>query len=373
MSKEETKVSETASRDSGGQVATATRAVLVIHGGAGVLTRERYPTALQAQYHAALKAALHAGHAVLASGGCALDAVEAAILVMEDSPLFNAGKGAVLTKEGRAELDASIMVSHPLAAGVSGRNADVTRRTTAVTMISHVKNPITLAKRLYLAQDETPHVFHCAPHAEKLAARLGCEIVEESYFHTPERDDQFLSGNTGDHAGIANDMYDAKGTVGAVALDVNGCLAVGTSTGGKGGKLPGRIGDTPVPGAGYWSDQFIVQRRTGLAKVFTFMKAKEKLVGMAVSGTGDGDYFLRYAVAHDIFARMKYKGQGLEQATKDVLGELGEYGGQGGVIGLTLDGEIIMGMNCVGMFRGWIDLTEGIPRVGIFADDHVHW
>jgi len=260
------------------------------------------------------------------------------------------------------------MVSHPLAAGVT--DGHLQRRTTAVTMVSRVKNPITLAKRLYLADGDTQHVLHAAPHVEKLAERLGCEMVQEPYFHTPARDRQFASADTADYAGVG-ESEDAKGTVGAVALDVNGYLAVGTSTGGKGGKLPGRIGDTPIAGGGYWCEQFSVKERSLWRRIVPFVETS-KQVGMGISGTGDGDYFLRYSVCHDIYERMKLKGETLDRATTDVLAELGQAGGEGGVIGLTGDGEVVMGMNCAGMFRGWIDICEGKPRVGIFNDDRVH-
>ena len=343
------------------------RAILVIHGGAGNLTRERYSPELQEKYRAGLRAALETGHAILSMGGCALDAVEATINVMENNPLFNAGKGAVLTRDGKVELEASIMVSDPRAAGVFGKEGDVSRRTTAVTMVSKVKNPISLAKKLYLANDDTEHVLHAAPYAELLGEKLGCEMVAETYFHTPARDQQYQSQETADYAGVGD--AEAKGTVGAVALDVNGFLAVGTSTGGKGGKLPGRIGDTPIAGGGYWCEQFQV-KKSRWRKMVPFMKCS-KTVGMGISGTGDGDYFLRYSACHDILERMKLKGQKLDRATTDVLAELGEAGGEGGVVGLTGDGEIVMGMNCAGMFRGWIDLSEGKPRVGIFNDDQV--
>lgn len=343
------------------------RAVLVIHGGAGHLTRSRYSPELQQKYHAALVIALEAGHAVLAAGGCALDAVEAAINVLEDNPLFNAGKGAVLTREGKVELEASIMVSHPGAAGVP--DGDVTRRTTAVTMLQHVKNPISLAKQLYLNSVDTQHVLHAAPHAEELARKFGCAMVEEGYFHTEARDRQFACADVADYAGIADG--DAKGTVGAVALDMNGYLAVGTSTGGKGGKLPGRIGDTPIPGGGFWCETFAVQKKSVWRSILPFLGSTRN-TGMAISGTGDGDYFLRYSVCHDIYERMKLKGESLERAGTDVLAELAHAGGEGGIIGLTAEGEIVMAMNCAGMFRGWMDLSENKPRVGIFCNDHVH-
>ena len=355
------------SREKVPEVSEKRRAVLVIHGGAGGLRRERYSPELQEKYRAVLKMALEAGHVVLAAGGCALDAVESTIKVLEDSPLFNAGKGAVLTRDGKVELEASIMVSHPHAAGIFN-DGEINRRTTAVTMISRVKNPITLAKRLYLESGETEHVLHAAPYVEQLAERLGCEMIEEPYFHTPARDRQFASEDTADYAGVGES--EAKGTVGAVALDIHGYMAVGTSTGGKGGKLPGRIGDTPIAGGGYWCEQFSVKRKSLLRRIIPFIKSS-KQVGMGISGTGDGDYFLRYSICHDIFERMKLKGQKLQRATTDVLAELAKAGGEGGVIGLTRDGEIVMGMNCTGMFRGWIDLSEGIPRIGIFNDDVV--
>jgi len=351
------------------QIPARGRAVLVIHGGAGGLRREAYPLQLQEKYQAMLRMALNAGHAILAAGGCALDAVEAAICILEDSPLFNAGKGAVLTQEGKAELEASIMLSHPGAAGLS--DGDPTRRTTAVTQVSRVRNPISLVKNLYLNPQDTDHVLHCAPNVEKLADQYGCDMVDEAYFHTPARDEQFLSHHTADYAGVGE--AEAKGTVGAVALDVNGYIAVGTSTGGKGGKRPGRVGDTPIAGAGYWCEQFQVKKsRRGWRQFIPCMQSSGvKNVGMGISGTGDGDYFIRYAVCHDIYSRMKYKGQKLEDAASSVLGELGRNGGEGGVIGLTEQGDVIMGMNCSGMFRGWIDLAEGKPRVGIFCDDLV--
>jgi beta-aspartyl-peptidase (threonine type) len=339
------------------------QAVLVIHGGAGKITRDRYPPNLQEKYRVALKSALEAGHTVLSSGGCSLDAVEAAINSMENNPLFNAGKGAVLTRDGKVELEASVMVSSPAAAGSA--DIDVSRRTTAVTMLSRVKNPITLAKRLYLAPEKTRHVIHAAPYAETVAEGLGCSMVEESYFHTPARDHQFTAGGDADYAGIG----DAKGTVGAVALDINGNLAVGTSTGGVGGKLPGRIGDTPIAGAGYWCEEFTVKK--SLFQRMLPWRSTSAKKGMAVSGTGDGDYFLRYAVCHDMFERMKVGGQTLERAASDVLKEMGRAGGDGGAIGVTHDGQVVMEMNCEGMFRGWIDLNEGKPRVGVFLDELV--
>ena len=285
------------------------RAVLVIHGGAGKITRDRYSPEVQAAYRAALTRSLEAGYDVLSRGGCALDAVEAAINVLENDPLFNSAKGAVLTRDGKCELDASIMVSHPGAAGIVDGEGDETRRTIAVTMLSRVKNPITLVKKLYLAKGTTDHALHAAPYVEKMAEDLGCEMVAESYFHTPARDRQYESGFTLDNAGVMD--YEAKGTVGAVALDVNGYMAVGTSTGGKGSKLPGRIGDTPLAGAGFWCEQFQVDKKKSIwASVFPFIKSKRSVTrGMGVSATGDGDYFIRYGACHDIYARMKYNGQ----------------------------------------------------------------
>ena len=369
MSLQTPEISPSSSTERVEKVPIKGRAVLVIHGGAGKVSRDRYGPELQARYNQALTLALEAGYDVLARGGCALDAVEAAINVMENDPLFNAGKGAVLTRDGKCELDASIMVSHPRAAGIEvGGNE--TRRTMAVTLLTRVKNPITLVKKLYLAKKTTTeHVLHAPPYVEKLAEELGCEMVEEPYFHTPARDRQHQSGFTLDNAGVMD--YEAKGTVGAVALDVNGYMAVGTSTGGKGGKLPGRIGDTPIAGAGYWCEQFEVEKKSMWTRVFPFIKSKRSMQGMGVSATGDGDYFIRYAACHDIYARMKYNGQSLESASKDVLAGLHEAGGEGGVIGLTGEGEVVMALNCAGMFRGWIDLSEGKPRVGIFCDDRV--
>jgi L-asparaginase / beta-aspartyl-peptidase len=324
------------------------RGVLVIHGGAGELCPDRYPPELQAQYRVSLRAALLAGHKILSAGGSALDAVEATICVLEDDPLFNSGRGAVLNAAGKVELDASVMCSFP----------DETRRTASVTLVNRTKNPIRLAKMAYLSSEDTVHVVHSAPYIETLAEKWGLEMVQESYFHTPTRDEQYANKNTGDYTGAA------KGTVGAVALDSNGHMAVGTSTGGKGGKLPGRIGDTPIPGAGYWCSDLPASRQSHFLR-------RERTTGMGISGTGDGDYFLRYAVCHEIYARMNLLGEDLESAARHVLREVGNVGGQGGVVGLTAEGEVVMEMNCSGMFRGWIDLNEGVPRVGIFSEDIV--
>lgn len=310
---------------------------LVIHGGAGAIRPADLSGERETAYRAGLETALTAGHAILEQGGSALDAVEAAIRTMEDSPLFNAGKGAVFTAEGRNELDASIMVGSTHQAG-------------AVASVTTIKNPITAARAV---MEKTPHVLMVGTGAEVLAARLGLDLVEPSYFFTQRRWDAYQRrhGDTATESGggPAGSTRD-HGTVGAVALDASGTLAAGTSTGGTTDKLPGRVGDSPLIGAGTWAEE-----------------------RCAVSATGDGEYFIRWTIARDICARVTLLGEPVDRAADHLVhGVLEEAGGTGGVIvlGRTADGGVAIHwtFNTEGMFRGSID-PAGTLRVGLYADD----
>lgn len=302
----------------------AGKTALVIHGGAGFVPRDSISQDERVAYHAALNRALDAGNAVLQRGGSALDAVTAAVVVMEDAPQFNAGKGAVFNAKGGHELDASIMEGH-------------TRRAGAVAGITTVKNPIKLARAV---MERSPHVMLAAGGAEAFAdTQKDIERVPNSYFDTDKRRQQLekaqrdeaakgkREARTGD-----GDAPTYFGTVGAVALDAQGHIAAATSTGGMTNKKWGRVGDSPIIGAGTWADE-----RCG------------------VSGTGWGEYYIRNAVAHDICARVAYRGDSLEAAANEVVNVIvPAAGGDGGAIALDRDGNIAMPFNSGSMFRGWI-------------------
>lgn len=326
---------------------------IVIHGGAGTITRASMTPEMEAEYRAKLEEALRAGYAVLESGGTSLDAVVAAIVVMEDSPLFNAGKGAVFTSEGTNELDASIMDGATLEAG-------------AVAGVKRVKNPITLARAV---MERSPHVMMIGTGAETFAAEQGIELVEPEYFFTQRRWDA-LQRIKAQEAKAASDVHgslpvvgpdaglalapaeepfpdDRKfGTVGAVALDRHGNLAAGTSTGGMTNKRFGRVGDAPIIGAGTYANN----------------------ESCAVSATGHGEYFIRNVVAHDICALVQYRGLSLQAAADEVImKKLVAQGGEGGVIALDRRGNIVMSFNSEGMYRGSID-RDGNVVVEIYRD-----
>lgn len=298
---------------------------LLIHGGAGVMRRAEMTPEMDASYRAGLNDALDAGSKVLAGGGSSLDAVEAAIRVLEDNPNFNAGKGAVLTREGVAELDASIM---------DGRD----RKAGAVAQVRTVKNPIRAAR---LVMETSGRVMFAGKDADALAAEGGLEIVPPEYFITPRR----LEALKRAMAGNLQPM-DRYGTVGAVALDSHGNLAAGTSTGGMNAKPPGRIGDAPIIGAGTYA-----QNGT-----------------CAVSSTGDGEYFIRASVARMICARIAMQNASPEKAAKETLDEVKALGGTGGVIVLGADGKVALSMNTEGMFRGQAS-ADGKRKVGIYQDE----
>ncbi|MCS4281660.1 isoaspartyl peptidase/L-asparaginase family protein [Stenotrophomonas rhizophila] len=312
--------------------AAAAEPVLVIHGGAGVERKDLSPAEEKAA-RAALQQALLNGHAALAAGKPALEAVTAAITVLEDDPTFNAGKGAVFTHDGRNELDASLMDGATLKAG-------------AVAGVQRVRNPILLAEAV---MQHSPHVMMVGQGAEAFASSQGMTLVDPSYFRTDKRWEQLQNALKEEASGQAHaDLETARhfGTVGAVALDKDGKLAAGTSTGGMTNKRYGRVGDSPIIGAGTYAD-----------------------AGCAVSGTGWGEYYIRTAAAHDICARMQYLKQGPVEAGRAVINErIPALGGDGGAIVLSADGRAATPFNTQGMYRGWIG-ADGVPHVAIFASE----
>jgi L-asparaginase / beta-aspartyl-peptidase len=316
---------------------------MVIHGGAGTISRDAMTPELEQQYRGALERALQAGHRILAAGGTSLDAVEAAVRALEDEPLFNAGRGAVFTSEGRNELDAAIMDGRTLQAG-------------AIAGVTRVKNPIGLAR---LVMERSPHVMMIREGAEAFGREHNVEFVPESYFFTENRWNalrraleaegrpipQRPAGVVGGDAtpGIDEDPDQKFGTVGAVALDRHGNLASATSTGGMTNKRFGRVGDVPVIGGGTYANQ-----------------------RCAVSATGHGEFFIRNVVAHDICARMEYMNIPLQQAAHDVvMTRLVQQGGDGGIIAMDSQGNYTMPFNSSGMYRGYIG-ADGRTVVAIF-------
>ncbi|MEN5208492.1 isoaspartyl peptidase/L-asparaginase [Stenotrophomonas terrae] len=323
-----------ASLSSGAAAAAEVSPLLVIHGGAGV-ERKDFSAAEERAARAALTEALRQGHQALVAGKPALDAVTAAITVLENDPTFNAGRGAVFTHDGKNELDSSLMDGATLRAG-------------AVAGVHTVKNPILLARAV---MEHSPHVMMVGQGAEMFAAEQKIELVDPSYFRTEKRWEQLQRALKEETAGQAHtDLETAKhfGTVGAVALDNQGKLAAGTSTGGMTNKRYGRVGDSPIIGAGtYASDQ------------------------CAVSGTGWGEYYIRLSVAHEICARMKYLKETPAQAGDEVIVKrIPELGGDGGGIVLSADGKAAFPFNTEGMYRGWIG-ADGVPHVAIFADEKI--
>ena len=317
--------------------------VLVIHGGAGAMSRAALSSEKEREFHEALQAILRKGQAILASGGSALDAVTAAVVGLEDCPLFNAGRGAVFTSAGTHELDASIMDGSSL-------------RTGAIANVHHIRNPVLAARKV---MEESRHVFFVGEGAEAFAREHGIEMVERTYFSTPERyaqllrvqketpgfasldDGQRLASNATTQSLDALtqplDIDKKFGTVGAVALDGQGNLAAATSTGGITNKQVGRIGDAPIIGAGcYASNQTC-----------------------AVSSTGTGEMYIRLVAAYDIAARMRYSGASLEEAAEAVMyQELPSIGGKGGLIAVDAQGNIALPFNTEGMYRGYMRVGQ---------------
>ena len=285
---------------------------LVIHGGAGVIERARISPETDKEIRASLDHALHQGSKILASGGTALDAVEATVRTLEDDPHFNAGRGAVFTFEGKNELDASIMEGETRSAG-------------AVAGVTATRNPISLARAV---MEKSPHVMLSGEGANIFSREQGLEQAGPEYFSTPERKRQLEELKANKLSWFDVDMK--YGTVGAVALDNKGHVAAATSTGGVTGKRWGRVGDSPIIGAGTYADDR----------------------ACAISATGSGEYFIRVGVAHEICARMRMKGESAKVAADAVIKEMGDLGGSGGVIIVSPSGEADWSFNTPGMYRG---------------------
>ena len=307
---------------------------IAIHGGAGTILREKMSEELKVAILSDLEKSVKAGHQILAQGGTAVDAVVAAVKVMEDSPLFNAGKGAVLTNKEMVEMDASVM---------DGRDSNAG----AIAGVRHIRNPIELARDVMLHSD---HVFLMGEGAEEFAFSRGYEFTEQDYFFTERRYEQLQAMKEKNGFALSEAKYpdDRKhGTVGAVALDQQGNLAAATSTGGITNKKYGRIGDSPIIGAGTIAENGNV----------------------AVSCTGMGEFFIRKMVAGDVAARMKYLKEDVHTACETIIhGDLKTIGGEGGLIALDGRGEIHFAMNSSGMYRAAID-CDGKLSVKIYADE----
>lgn len=307
---------------------------IAIHGGAGTILKTQMSDELKQQILDALSRSVKAGAAVLEAGGDALDAAVAAVQVMEDSPHFNAGKGSVLTHNEMVEMDASVMHGAQQDAG-------------AVAGVRHIKNPIALARDVMRSSD---HVLLIGKGAEKFAFEQGHEYTEQDYFFTERRYEQLQSMKEKGLFALSESKYpdDKKyGTVGAVALDMQGNLAAATSTGGVTNKKYGRVGDTAIIGAGTYAENNNV----------------------AVSTTGMGEYFIRKTVASDVAARMRYLKEDVHTASESVIqGELKQMGGEGGLIAIDASGDMHFAMNSSGMYRASIDV-EGALTVKIYADE----
>ena len=307
---------------------------IAIHAGAGTIVREKLDAVAEQRIRAELAAAAAAGHEVLTSGGSSIDAVLRAVTLMEDAPDFNAGRGAVFNAEGKHELDASVMNGATLAAG-------------AVTGVRNVRNPVLLAHKV---MTESPHVMLAGPGAEAFARAHGIEFADDAWFYTDYRWQQLQEARAAENPQTQAAPQSAErwlSTVGAVALDAAGNLAAATSTGGMTNKRWGRVGDSPIIGAGTYADNR----------------------SCAVSATGHGEYFIRATVARDICARVEYQGVSVRRAAEAVvLEKLVEMGGEGGVIVLDRKGNIALVFNTPGMYRASID-TAGRKFVGIYAEE----
>ena len=297
---------------------------IAVHGGSGNISPGNIPEDFRKEYIDVLSRALDTGFLILQSGAGSLDAVEAAIRIMEDSPLFNAGKGAVFTHEGKNELDASIMDGSMLNAG-------------AVASVSDIRNPISAARKV---MEQSEHVMLVGAGASRFAREQGLEIVDSSYFYT-ERRWRSLQQQ------LKKKAPEKYSTVGCVALDKNGNLAAGTSTGGMSNKMFGRVGDTPIIGAGNYANNKTC----------------------AVSATGHGEFFIRYTVTHDISALMEYKNLPLAEAARKVIHEkLEPAGGKGGIIAVDNKGNVVMDFNTSGMFRGYAK-SNGEREILMFGEE----
>jgi beta-aspartyl-peptidase (threonine type) len=304
---------------------------IAVHGGAGVIRKGSLSAEKEAAVRKALEAAVLRGKEILERGGSSLDAVEAAVKLLEDAPEFNAGRGAVFTADGGHEMDAAVMEGALLRAG-------------AVAGVRRVKNPVALAR---LVLERSPHVFLAGPGADLYAKEMGLEMAPPSYFHTDERWQDLLRARAkAGQKAPPPQAPEPHGTVGAVALDLHGHLAAATSTGGMTNKRPGRIGDSPVVGAGTYADD-----RT-----------------CAVSCTGWGEYFLRAVAAHDVAARMAYGQEPLEKAAQEVLSRIAEMGGDGGLIAVDGRGNLCLRFTTEGMYRAWL-APGGKVEVRIYGQE----
>jgi L-asparaginase/beta-aspartyl-peptidase (threonine type) len=288
---------------------------IAIHGGAGTLPKKGMSAARELDYWAALEDCVFRGYTILQKGGPALDAVTAAVVALEDCPLFNAGRGSVFNADGEHEMDAAVMDGATLRAG-------------AVAAVRRIRNPVHAARAV---MERTSHVLLAGEGAERFAKENGIALAPPGYFFTQER-----------HEALQKRLKSHHGTVGAVALDARGHLAAATSTGGYTGKLPGRIGDSPLVGAGTWADD-----------------------ACAVSGTGLGEAFIRAAVAHDVSARMRYLRQPLARAAAAALRNVARLGGDGGLVAVDRRGKVAMPFNSEGMYRAALG-GDGRTRVAIY-------
>ncbi|MEO2063603.1 MAG: isoaspartyl peptidase/L-asparaginase [Christiangramia sp.] len=310
---------------------------IVIHGGAGTILKENMSDSLEQAYKQKLEEAIRTGHEILANGGTALEAVQRTINVIEDSPLFNSAKGAVFTNEGKNELDASIMDG-------------ATKNAGAVAGVTNVKNPINLA---YEVMVNSEHVLLSGKGAEQFAKEQGLEIVDPSYFYTERRFKAMERARDREKEATNQTAFydpfikDEKfGTVGCAALDKNGNLAAGTSTGGMSNKKYNRIGDSPIIGAGTYANN----------------------ATCAVSSTGWGEFFIRGVVAYDISALMEYKGLSLQEAAREVIQKkLPEMGGDGGIVAIDHNGHVAMEFNTAGMYRATMN-RDGELEIGIYSE-----
>jgi len=304
------------------QTARPARIALAVHGGAGTIERSKMTAEREQEYRAGIENALRAGREILDRGGSSLDAVEAAVRVLEDDPNFNAGKGSVFTSAGTNEMDAAIMDGKTLSAG-------------AVAGLEHVRNPIVLARTV---MEKSKHVMMVGTGAEEFAKRNGIELVDAKYFFTQRRWDELQkakaaeeSGQEGGKKSIISEV-ESHGTVGAVARDARGNLAAATSTGGTTNKLPGRVGDTPIIGAGTYANN----------------------ATCAISCTGDGEFFIRAAVAHQVSALTELHGMPLAEAAERALADARKLGGTGGLIAVDKNGNVKLPFNTSGMYRGYL-------------------
>jgi beta-aspartyl-peptidase (threonine type) len=309
-----------------------TKFAIAVHGGAGTIIRALMTPEKESEYISALKNAVISGENILKNGGSSIDAVETAVKILEDNPLFNAGRGSVFTHDAKHEMDASIMDGRNLLAG-------------AVAGIQNIKNPIGLARTV---MEKSDHVFLAGSGAIEFARKNMAEFMPDDYFFVQDRYDQLLEARAKDEVTLDHTPTDGKkfGTVGAVALDVNGNLAAATSTGGMTNKRHGRVGDSPIIGAGVYANN----------------------ITCAVSCTGHGEFFIRSVVAYDISCLMEYKGLSLQQACQHVVNEkLVKLGGEGGLIAIDKIGNVELPFNSEGMYRAFKKEGEEI-YVGIYGD-----